>query len=93
MFLIFQYLYFLQKSIFHYRTCNVSFKLMTVSECERSCHLYGGLSNWTSSKYMKALPAGGESALLLSLRDAGTFCRFHVLGVLVVLMNLNSHIY
>uniref|UniRef100_A0A9J2P1V5 Chondroitin proteoglycan 4 domain-containing protein n=1 Tax=Ascaris lumbricoides TaxID=6252 RepID=A0A9J2P1V5_ASCLU len=54
--------------------CVDVFRDKPLSECERSCHLYGGLSNWTSSKYMKALPAGGESALLLSLRDAGTFC-------------------
>uniref|UniRef100_A0A914ZJD1 Chondroitin proteoglycan 4 domain-containing protein n=2 Tax=Parascaris univalens TaxID=6257 RepID=A0A914ZJD1_PARUN len=54
--------------------CVDVFRDKPLSECERSCHLYGGLSNWTSSKYMKTLPAGGESALLLSLRDAATFC-------------------
>lgn len=52
------------------------------SDCEKSCHLYDGLSNWTSSRYMEALSAGGETALLLSIRDAATFCRLVVLGFL-----------
>ncbi|VDM51064.1 unnamed protein product [Toxocara canis] len=54
--------------------CVDVFKDKPLSECERSCHLYGGLRDWTSSSYLKTLGNGGE-ALLSSLRYAGPFCR------------------
>ncbi|KHN83565.1 hypothetical protein Tcan_16182 [Toxocara canis] len=53
--------------------CVDVFKDKPLSECERSCHLYGGLRDWTSSSYLKTLGKGGE-ALLSSLRYAGPFC-------------------